>query len=176
MLREIAIFTIGAAAGFAASNFLMKNRYKAMLDEEIKSVMDWVKTKTGETKEASTDEEKSEEEEKEDGEPAKEYNKIRDRMVEEGLIMNETKKPYIIEEADFVMDDDEYDKISLEYYTDSYALYEGGEYIPNVDEVVGQENIDLLVESMDDLMYVRNEGYKTDYEISKVIGRYSDWE
>ena len=175
MIREVLCFTIGAAAGFAAASYLLKSRYENMLNEEIESAMEWVKKKTGED---------SEEEKKPDGEDkkeeflshsddVKEYNEIRSRMIEDGLIMDKNK-PYRISEGDYAVDDEDYGKVTLDFYTLDDSLYEGDEYIQNVEATVGQDNLDFLQSIDDDVLYVRNETYGIDYEIVKVVGRYED--
>jgi len=170
MVREIICFAIGAAAGFGAATYLMKSKYEAMVEEETKSAMEWVKNKSEDTK---TDEITHSEDVKKFNEIAPNYNTISKRVEEEGVLMKDDA-PYRITEGDFVMDDDEYGKVSLEYYTDEGGLYEDGEFISNVDEVVGKANLDLLHGIDEDVIYVRNEKYMIDYEISRVIGSYSE--
>lgn len=172
MIREVLCFAVGAAAGFAGAYLLLKNKYETMVNEEIESAMEWVKKKTGEEVD---EKEKSDEQEKTLSHSAdvKEYNEIRSRMINDGLIMDKNK-PYRISEGDYVVDDDEYGKVTLDYYTLSNDLYEGDEFVQNVEATVGQDNLDFLQSIEDDVLYVRNETYGIDYEIVKVVGRYED--
>ncbi len=174
MIRELLCFTLGAAAGFGAATYFMKTKYETMVEEEVKSVMEWAKKKEKEPlnndKTVETGELSHSEEVKEFNKIASNYNKISEKVSK---VMDEYK-PYRISQGDFVVDDDEYAKVSLEYYSDDECIFEGSEYIPNIEETVGQDNLDFFASVDDDVMYIRNEKYKTDYEICKIIGRYSE--
>ncbi len=170
MVKEIICFAVGAAAGFGVATYFMKTKYEAMVEEETKNAMEWVKNRNSDEK---TEEISHSEEVKKFNNIATNYNKVKERVESEGLIMDENK-PYRISEGDFVVDDDEYGKVSLDYYTDEGALYEDDECISNVDEVVGLDNLNLLRGIDDDVIYVRNEKYKIDYEVSRIVGSYSE--
>ena len=169
MVRETICFVIGAAVGFGAATLLMKSRYESMVEEETKSAMEWVKSKNdGEkTEEPISHSDSHAEIVKKADEIAKMYSK-----EDEGSMNGNT--PYRIAEGDFVIDDDEYGKVSLELYTEDETVYEDGEPISNIDEVVGRDNLDFLMSIDDDVMYVRNETYMIDYEICKINGSYSE--
>ena len=168
MIREVICFAVGAAAGFGAATLLMKNRYESMVEEETKSAMEWVKSKNEDEKPITHGEA-----DKEIEDVAPNYNKIVERIEEEGVLMKKDA-PYRIAEGDFVIDDDEYGKVSLELYTDDESVYEDGEYISNIDDVIGRDNLDFLMSIDDDVMYVRNDKYMIDYEICKISGSYSE--
>lgn len=170
MIREVLCFTLGAAAGFGAATYFMKTKYEIMVEEEIKSVMEWAKKKEKESISNNSDELSHSEEIEKFNEIAPNYNTISGQI---NKIIDEYK-PYRISQGDFIVDDDEYAKVSLEYYSDDDSLFEGSEYISNVEETVGQDNLDFFVSLDDDVMYVRNEKYKTDYEICRIIGKYSE--
>jgi hypothetical protein len=174
MIREVLCFALGAAAGFGAATYFMKTKYEAMVDEEVKSVMEWAKKKEKEPlnndESVETEELSHSEEVEKFNEIAPNYNKISEKV---NKVMDEYK-PYRISEGDFVVDDDEYAKVSLEYYSDDDSLFEGSEYISNIEETVGEDNLDFFVSMGDEIMYVRNEKYKTDYEICRIAGRYSE--
>lgn len=171
MIREVLCFAIGAAAGFGAASYYMKTKYEIMVQEEIKSVMDWAKKKDREPLEKEEGDELSHSEMVEKfNEIAPNYNKISEKVEK---VMDEYA-PYRISEGDFVIDDDEYAKVSLEYYTDDDSLFEGSEFISNVEGTIGQDNLDFFASVDDEILYVRNEKYKTDYEVSKIMGSYSE--
>lgn len=170
MIREVLCFALGAAAGFGAATYFMKTKYETMVDEEVKSVMEWAKKKEKEPLKNDGDELSHSEEVGKFNEIAPNYNKISEKV---NKVMDEYK-PYRISEGDFVVDDDEYAKVSLEYYSDDDSLFEGSEFISNVEETVGQDNLDFFASIDDETMYIRNEKYKTDYEVCKIAGRYSE--
>ena len=174
MIREVLCFVVGAAAGFGAATYFMKSKYEAMVQEEVNSVMEWAKKKE---KEPLNNDEPRETEELSHAEEVDMFNEIApnyNRISEKVQKVMDEYKPYRITEGDFVVDDDEYAKVSLEYYTDDDGLFEGSEFISNIEGTVGQDNLDFLASVDDDVLYVRNEKYKTDYEICKIVGRYSE--
>lgn len=171
MIKEIGCFGVGMAIGCVGTYMVLKNRYETMVKEADEAAMNWVKSRTGE--ETGKVEETKTEQIVRHGEDVMNYNKIREQIVDDGEKLNDNK-PYQINEQDFIVDDDDFDKVSLEYYTDGEALYEGAEYIPNVEDVVGEDNLALLHGSDADVIYVRNEDLQTDYEVSKIVGKYTD--
>lgn len=174
MIREVLCFALGAAAGFGAATYFMKTKYETMVDEEVKSVMEWAKKKEKEPlnndESVETEELSHSEEVEKFNEIASNYNKISEKVHK---VMDEYK-PYRISEGDFVINDDEYAKVTLEYYTDEDGLFEGSEYISNVEGTIGQDNLDFFASVDDEIMYVRNEKYMTDYEVCRITGRYSE--
>ena len=172
MVKEILCFAIGAAAGFGTATYLMKTKYEAMVEEETKSAMEWVKNK-GSEKDKDSDESMSHSDEvNKYNEIAPNYNTIAKKVEETGLL--DENEPYRISEGDYLMDDDEYGKVSLDYYSDDHSLYEDGEFISNIEDVVGSDNLEMFKSIDEDVMYVRNEKFKIDYEICKIIGSYSE--
>ena len=171
MLKEILCFGVGAACGCVGTYLVLKNRYETMAKEADEAAMDFIKKRTGEKKpeETMTTVTTPAVVRHED---ATNYNKIRKEIVDDGEELG--NRPYRIDEEDFVVDDMDYDRVSLEYYTDGESLFEGAEYIPNVEDVVGEDNIAFLHGSEEDVIYVRNDDLQTDYEISKIVGRYGD--
>lgn len=174
MIREVLCFALGAAAGFGAATYFMKTKYETMVDEEVKSVMEWAKKKEkeplGNCENAATEELSHAEEVEKFNEIAPNYNKISEKV---GKVMDEYK-PYRISEGDYIIDDDEYAKVTLEYYTEEDSLFEGSEYISNIEGTIGQDNLEFFVSVDDDIMYIRNEKYMTDYEVCRIAGRYSE--
>lgn len=170
MLRELSCFGIGAAVGCVGTYMLLKNRYEAMVKEADEAAMEFIKKRSGEDKEPSHGDNKPE---VKHSETVTNYNKIRESIIDDGNKV-EDNKPYQISEQEFVEDDEEFDKVSLEYYTEGEGLYEGSEYIPNVEDVVGEDNLNVLHGADIEVMYVRNEDLKTDYEVSKIVGKYTD--
>lgn len=166
MLREVIIFAVGASAGFAGGMFFFKTKYERIANEEIESMREYVKNKTGD------------DEKKDDSEPReKVVEEFNTHVVNYNTITESDKgvkklnggKPYRISEEDFVVDDEDFTKVSLEYYPESELLCEGNDSV-NIDETVGRDILNLLHGFSDEVIYVRNEEFGIDYEIVKVPG------
>ena len=168
MVREVICFAVGAATGFGAAYVILKKKYDAIVKEEVDAAVEWAQSHG----EKESQEEKENEMSHED--LVDKRNEIVSEKYEGGDAMD-AERPYIIPEEDFVVDDEEYTKVSLDYYTDDEMLYEGEEPIINVEQVVGRDNINLLHGGPDDVIYVRNEKYGIDYEICKIAGRFTEY-
>ena len=74
--------------------------------------------------------------------------------------------PYVIAPEKF-MEHDDYDTISLTYYSDNVLADEDNEMIEDVEGVVGEDSLNHFgeYEDEDDAVYVRNDARKVDYEI-----------
>ena len=156
MIREMLIFVGGAACGFAAATLLLRDRYKTMVDEEVASVMEWANKKSTEKK---TERKKAED-------LRKPY-VSEDPENDHGL----TEKPYQISAEEFEETDEGYDKMSLDYYLEGETLYNGEERVIDIDGTVGADNLVRLHGDLD-VVYVRDENSKIDYEIVGVNGRF----
>ena len=75
-------------------------------------------------------------------------------------------KPYVISPDAFINEQPYYDKITLEYYQDDVlcnALNE--EIVTDIEATIGLESLNHFGEFEEDVVYVRNEKWSTDYEI-----------
>lgn len=84
--------------------------------------------------------------------------------------INET--PYVISPAEFGGLDG-YDIRTLKYYTDDDTLTDDDDNIVD-EEIVGSSSLSSFGDYEDDVVYVRNERLKCDFEILKDYGRYTD--
>lgn len=82
-------------------------------------------------------------------------------------------KPYVIEPEEFG-EIDEYERISLSYYSDNILADDNDELVEDVDTIVGVESLSRFGEFEDDSVFVRNDRLKCDYEILLDQRRYSD--
>ena len=55
MLKELGIFMVGGACGFAGAYLLLKNRYETMVKEADEAAMAWVKERTRSEEEEKSD-------------------------------------------------------------------------------------------------------------------------
>lgn len=175
MLRTIIFGVVGFAAGFGLATYLTKTKYEDMANEEIQAMRDYVKKKTGDESEEVESKKAQVEKHKEDMKKFEEKRINYAQASEKGKeveFMNDVDatKPYRIPEEDFVVDDEDFEKVSLEYYTESELLYEGEEVVSNVEETVGQDCLNLLHGFEGDTIYIRNEKYQIDYEVIKING------
>ena len=100
-------------------------------------------------------EEDAEDEQKESEEPQT-YNRE----------LSEKKKPYSITPEEYLHDKREYDKITLEYYNDGFLVEEvSGDIVNDISTAIGYESLDKFGEYEEDVAYVRNEAFETDYMI-----------
>lgn len=187
-------FALGLAGGAVIGYFYSKNKYLAMADKEIESVKK-VYQKYFETKPSKTDPTPSSQEQPTksitpDNSANKEYKKyaqvyggnnpapkigtVRSTIAEE----NEKKQPvktnpdiYVITPEEFA--DSEYKSETLMYYADKVLADEDGNIIKNINEVIGPEALSTFGRYDDNVVYVRNEAHKIDYEIIWDSRRYS---
>lgn len=84
--------------------------------------------------------------------------------------INET--PYVISPAEFGGLDG-YDIRTLKYYEDDDTLTDDDDNIVD-EEIIGSSSLSSFGDYEDDVVYVRNERLKQDFEILKEYGRYTD--
>ncbi len=167
MLRTIIVGSVSFVAGFGLATFLAKSKYEEMANEEIQAMREYVKKKTHEDSDSSK-KAQVERHEKDMTEYEKVVTNYSGKKEEVEIV--DGRQPYRIPEEDFVVDDEDFDKVTLEYYTETECLYENGELVPNDEEIVGKDNLNLLHGYSDDTIYVRNEKLGIDYEVIKIIG------
>ena len=189
MIKEIAIFGIGAAVGFAGSWFLFKKKYEIKADHEIDEVkkyyLDKYLTQQKKLEKLEEDSEKidkaiedyKEKEEKKDA-SIMAYNKIGKEEDEvkaeaESPEEDEPTKPYLITEDEFLNDKNEYDKISLTYYIFDDTLADESDEMVDIEETISSDVYNQLADTDTDL-YVRNNVLETDFEIMRVEGSFHD--
>lgn len=160
---NFAMFIFGFTIGSAVTWLSLKKRYNQIAQEEINSV----KTAFAERK-AEADA----------------YNAIIKNYSESSYtnyssINNEKEKidmiekPYIISPNEFG-DFDDYDQISLTYYSDGILADDEDEIIDNTDEIVGADFASHFGDYEDDSIFVRNDRLKCDYEILRDYRSWSD--
>lgn len=90
---------------------------------------------------------------------------------------NEDKEPvetiYVIPPEEFGEDED-YERISLTYYSDSVLADENEEMLEDVEDAVGFDSLNHFGEYEDDSVYVKNDIRKCYYEILLDERNYSD--
>lgn len=84
-------------------------------------------------------------------------------------------KPYIIAVPEFMANDPEHEQVTVTYYEGDAVLADDRDApIDGAEEVVGSENLRFGHRSDDNnVVYVRNEKMKVDFEILRSTGKYS---
>ena len=163
-------FTAGLVVGAVAGIYLAKDKIMADAKQEIEEVREYYKSKK-ESKKEEVKEEQVEEQPKEKEEYKEivnnyvNYNKIEQSKIQ--TMLEDT--PYIIDVDEFGMNE-EYDTMCLTYFADGVLIDDSDEVVEDPDVVVGLDNLKIFEEFGASAVYVRNEVWKTDFEILK-----DDW-
>lgn len=180
-------FLAGAIVGSYATYKYIKDKYEEIAQGEINSIKEAYKRKIGENDNIS--DEKSTEKVNEVN-SVKDHERIKDSIIYDNIIKkNEythysdiSKRdecckdfdlPYIISPNDYG-ELDEYETISLTYYSDNVLTDEDDTIIPNPEEFVGRGFETHFGEYEDDAVYVRNSERKIDFEILKDFRTYTE--
>lgn len=177
LLSNVAIFTVGAAIGSAVTWIFLKKRYEQIAQEEIDSV-----------KEAFLDQ-KEEVETKEQitndyADIVKSYVPVYSGRYPWGADHNsfdaekpgpkkvDRVEPYVITPETY--GDGDYEMVALTYYADGVLADFNDYIIKDIEDVVGDEAISHIGEYQDDVVHVRDENKKVDYEIVRDPRKYID--
>lgn len=178
-MKGFFIFAAGVVAGAVAGAYLVKDKIMADAKQEIEEVREYYKSKK-ETKKEEIVEEQPVEEVKEE----KEYEEI---VVNSGYV-NYNKpeqitqhsvledEPYSIDPEEFGDKEEEgWDTMTLTYFADGVLVDDTDEIVEQPDVVVGLDNLKIFEEFPDaTCVYVRNETWRTDFEILKDDWKWSD--
>lgn len=154
-------FIMGVAAGSVGTWYCVKKKYEELAQEEIDSVKEVFLKREKESYAVLLQKQG--------------YTNYSDMNVEEDVDKNDTKsvKPYVISPEQFG-DNEDYETISLTYYSDQILADENDEIVEDVEQTVGFESLSHFGEYEDDSVFVRNDEKKCDYEILLDQGMYSD--
>lgn len=184
-MKGLFIFAAGLAIGAVAGACVIKNKVLADAKEEIEEVREYYRSKSVEATDEVVEEVKEVVEEvKEVKEVVQEikngsdkrtyvnYNKLAStyKPQEEPTRFDD---PFIIDPSEFG-EDPEYDTMTLTYFADGVLVDDVDEVIEEPDIVVGLENLKVFEEFGASSIYVRNDIYKTDYEVIRDDWNHSD--
>lgn len=185
-MKGLLIFAAGLAIGAVAGACVIKNKVLADAKEEIEEVREYYRSKSVEATDEVVEEvkevvEEVVEEVKEVVQEIKNdsnkrtyvnYNKLAStyKPQEEPTRFDD---PFIIDPSEFG-EDPEYDTMTLTYFADGVLVDDVDEVIEEPDIVVGLENLKVFEEFGASSIYVRNDIYKTDYEVIRDDWNYSD--
>lgn len=183
-VKNVLIFSLGAAVGSVLTWKVLKTRYEKKTQEEIDSVKE-VFSKKREAAEAETEPtpdesvyfEKIDEMVADAAEALETYNP--DQKVDKKTMRTKAKQhyrdPYVISPDEFgELEDEGYDTETLSYYADGVLTDEMDKPVEDVEGTVGSESLNHFGDYEDDAVHVRNERLKCDYEILYDFRRFKD--
>ena len=187
-IKNALIFLTGLGIGAAATYKLLDAKYKKIANEEIESMREYYISKSdkkeNEVTVAETIVEKYEKPDlteyaaKIDQSGYTNYSGISSPEEEKKEDYKEdvNEKPYVIEPDEFGMFDD-YETVNLTYYSDGYLVEDMTDELLSNDEVessVGWETLNDMGKYEPDILHVRNDVRKMDYEICSVLEKYKE--
>ena len=187
-MKGLLIFAAGLAVGAVAGAVIVKNKVLADAKAEIEEVREYYRESRGQKDEHV--EEVKEVKEVEKKEYELKYIQIKDepKTEKEHTNYNQIAKmytsknefqtpmyddPFVIDPSEFG-ENPEYDTETLTYFADGVLVDDVDDVIEEPDIVVGLENLKVFEEFGATSVYVRNDIYKTDYEIIRDDWNYSD--
>lgn len=183
-MKGLLIFAAGLAVGAVAGAVIVKNKVLADAKAEIDEVREYYRESRG-VKEVEEKEEVKEVEKKEyelkdiqvKDEPKTgltNYNQITKMYTSKDEYQAPMyDDPFVIDPSEFG-ENPEYDTETLTYFADGVLVDDVDDVIEEPDIIVGLENLKVFEEFGATSVYVRNDLYKTDYEIIRDDWNYSD--
>ena len=185
MIKETIIFSLGAAASAVASYFYWKNHYEKWAQDEINTMRDFYKKREADSNPADDIQEASsvtpEEEQEHPDDTIPDMMRYAKRIKTCGYTdyavtkrentMHKVTYPYDIS-ADEFGENDDYDCVSLDYYSDGVLTDSTGDVIDDIDAVVGHDFAQYFDKYKEDAIYIRNDRLRCDYEILRNITPY----
>ena len=186
-MKGLLIFAAGLAVGAVAGAVMVQNKVLADAKAEVEEVREYYRSARGKVNRENVEEtEEVKEVEK------KEY-ELKDIQVKDEpktgltnysqitkMYMSKDEfqapmydDPFVIDPSEFG-ENPEYDTETLTYFADGVLVDDVDDVIEEPDIVVGLENLKVFEEFGATTVYVRNDIYKTDYEIIRDDWNYSD--
>lgn len=178
-LSKVFIFMTGAAMGSVVAWNLAKRKYDQLNKDDLESMREYYEQKY------NTKDEEIREDENDVKDPSeRSLEEIRGIVKDLGYEQESTEEENEEEEDDmlgpeYIAPEEtwerDYPTLSLTYFEgDGVLANDDGKIIDNVDELVGKDFADHFGEYEDDSVYVRNEKMKSQYEILRDYGCYSE--
>ena len=179
-MKGLFIFAAGLAVGAIAGACLVRNKSLEDAKQEVEEVREYYRNKHDEVKEGEPEVEVKVEV-PQDVDVVKEivkengytnYNKPQTVNIPQ-YVMSPNDDPYVIDPSEFG-EEPGYDTMTLTYFADGVLVDDVDDVIEEADVVVGLENLKVFEEFGATAVYVRNDIYRTDYEILRDDWNYSD--
>lgn len=188
-MKGLLIFAAGLAVGAVAGAVIVKNKVLADAKAEVEEVREYYRSARGKVNRENIEEtEEVKEVEKKEYELKDIQIKDEPKTEKEHTNYNQIAKmytsknefqtpmyddPFVIDPSEFG-ENPEYDTETLTYFADGVLVDDVDDVIEEPDIVVGLENLKVFEEFGATTVYVRNDIYKTDYEIIRDDWNYSD--
>lgn len=187
-MKGLLIFAAGLAVGAVAGAVIVKNKVLADAKAEIDEVREYYRESRGQKDEHVEEVKEVKEVEKKEYELKDIQIKDEPKTEKEHTNYNQIAKmytsknefqtpmyddPFVIDPSEFG-ENPEYDTETLTYFADGVLVDDVDDVIEEPDIVVGLENLKVFEEFGATSVYVRNDIYKTDYEIIRDDWNYSD--
>ena len=178
-MKGLFIFAAGLAVGAIAGACLVRNKALEDAKQEVEEVREYYRNKHDEVKEEGAE---VEVEVPKDVDVVKDivkengytnYNKPQTVNIPQYAIVPPNEYPYVIDPSEFG-EEPGYDTMTLTYFADGVLVDDVDDVIDEADVVVGLENLKVFEEFGATAVYVRNDIYRTDYEILRDDWNYSD--
>ncbi|WP_405310622.1 hypothetical protein [Methanobrevibacter sp.] len=187
-MKGLLIFAAGLAVGAVAGAVIVKNKVLADAKAEIDEVREYYRESRGQKDEHVEEVKEVKEVEKKEYELKDILIKDEPKTEKEHTNYSQITKmymskdeyqtpmyddPFVIDPSEFG-ENPEYDTETLTYFADGVLVDDVDDVIEEPDIVVGLENLKVFEEFGATSVYVRNDIYKTDYEIIRDDWNYSD--
>ena len=184
-MKGLLIFAAGLAVGAVAGAVIVKNKVLADAKAEVEEVRKYYRESRGVVEEVEEKEEVKEVEKKayelkdiqvkdEPKTGLTNYSQITKMYMSKDEFQSPMyDDPFVIDPSEFG-ENPEYDTETLTYFADGVLVDDVDDVIEEPDIVVGLENLKIFEEFGATTVYVRNDIYKTDYEIIRDDWNYSD--
>ena len=186
-MKGLLIFAAGLAVGAVAGAVIVKNKVLADAKAEVEEVREYYRSARGKVNRENVEEtEEVKEVEKKEyelkdiqikDEPKTgitNYSQITKMYISKDEFQTPMyDDPFVIDPSEFG-ENPEYDTETLTYFADGVLVDDVDDVIEEPDIVVGLENLKVFEEFGATTVYVRNDIYKTDYEIIRDDWNYSD--
>ena len=186
-MKGLLIFAAGLAVGAVAGAVIVKNKVLADAKAEVEEVREYYRSARGKVNRENV------EETEEVNEVEKKEYELKDIQIKDEpktgltnysqitkMYMSKDEfqtpmydDPFVIDPSEFG-ENPEYDTETLTYFADGVLVDDVDDVIEEPDIVVGLENLKIFEEFGATTVYVRNDIYKTDYEIIRDDWNYSD--
>lgn len=175
-------FLLGMGIGAYITYIYVKDMYAEIAQEEINSVKEaYIKKTKNLQKDVITEDEKKEKVDKVKNKNKSDISEYAAKLKESGYTNyseisqedNDVEVPYVIAPEDYG-ENDEYETISLTYYSDGVLTDEDDEVITNPGELVGEDFVSHFGDYEDDSVFIRNDDRKIDFEILMDYRTYQD--
>ena len=184
-MKGLLIFAAGLAVGAVAGAVIVKNKVLADAKAEIDEVREYYRESRGQKDEHVEEVKEVEKKEYElkdiqiKDEPKTEKEHTNYSQITKMYMSKDEYQtpmyddPFVIDPSEFG-ENPEYDTETLTYFADGVLVDDVDDVIEEPDIVVGLENLKVFEEFGATSVYVRNDIYKTDYEIIRDDWNYSD--